>query len=407
MSGAFDAVIIGAGPAGTAAAIGLARRGRAVAIIERSAFPRRKVCGEFTSAINIDLLDALGVGTEFRSLAGPEVRRLALFAAGKPIEAPMPKAKGTAFGRALGRDVLDGLLLDAARATGVTVFQPWRATGVVAGVETSTVEIETTTEQLQLRAPVVIAAHGSWEPGKLSTNLAKLNQPHDLLGFKAHFLNGNLSIDLMPLIAFPGGYGGMVWADQNRLSLSFCIRRDALAKSRLASPGSSAAEAAFSLILNFCPSVAEALSGADIADSWLAAGPIHPGIRRAYADDIFRVGNVAGEAHPIIAEGIAMALQSGWILAGHLSQFDCWDKSSRHKAGRAYSRSWRRQFSTRIKLATLISMLATSTVGRDIMQKVVGQFPAVLSLGALMSGKTRKLANTVCRTMGAERRTHE
>ncbi|RYE50258.1 MAG: FAD-dependent oxidoreductase, partial [Hyphomicrobiales bacterium] len=135
MNAQFDAIIIGAGPAGTATAIGLARQGRSVAIIERSEFPRRKVCGEFTSAINVDLLDQLGVGTEFRRQAGPEVSRVALFASGRPVEAPMPKGQKSTFGRALGRDILDELLLDAAKAAGATVFQPWRATSLVGGVE--------------------------------------------------------------------------------------------------------------------------------------------------------------------------------------------------------------------------------------------------------------------------------
>ena len=391
MNTRFDAVIIGAGPAGSAAAIGLARQGRSVAIIERSDFPRRKVCGEFTSAINVDLLDQLGIGTQFRAQAGPEVRRVALFAAGQAVEAPMPKGQRTAFGRALGRDVLDGLLLDAARAAGVTVFQPWRAAGIVAGVETSTVKIETPAEQVELRAPIVIAAHGSWEPGKLATNLARRHLPHDFLGFKAHFLAGQLPLDLMPLIAFPGGYGGMVWADHDRLSLSFCIRRDALAKARLASPGSSAAEAAFSHILRCCPSVADTLCGAGLTGTWLAAGPIRPGIRPAYADDIFRVGNLAGESHPIIAEGIAMALQSGWILAGHLSRIDAYGRSGREAAGRSYSAAWRRQFSLRIRLAAVISGLAASTDGARLMAGCISQFPSSLSWGARLSGKTRKI----------------
>ena len=43
-----------------------------------------------------------------------------------------------------------------------------------------------------LRAPVVIAAHGSWEPGKLPSQLDKINNPSDLLGFKAHFKGASL-----------------------------------------------------------------------------------------------------------------------------------------------------------------------------------------------------------------------
>ncbi|MET3900360.1 flavin-dependent dehydrogenase [Devosia sp. UYZn731] len=389
MNAQFDAIIIGAGPAGTATAIGLAKQGRSVAIIERSAFPRRKVCGEFTSAVNVDLLERLGVGAEFRRQAGPEVRRVALFAAGNTVEAPMPPGQGTAFGRALGRDVLDSLLLDAARDEGATVFQPWRATDIVRGVERSSVTIESPTEQLQLEASVMVAAHGSWEPGKLKTNLAKINRPHDFLGFKAHFHGGRLPPDLMPLIAFPGGYGGMVWADHDRLSLSFCMRRDALARARLASPNSSAADATYNHILGSCPDVADVLRGAELAGPWVAAGPIRPGIRSAFENDVFRVGNIAGESHPIIAEGIAMALQSGWILAAQLGKHEHWDIDARAAAGQAYRSAWRNQFATRIRLAAILSGVAASSNGAKLMQAFIGRFPVSLSLGAALSGKTK------------------
>ena len=60
----FDAAIVGAGPAGSASAILLAHAGWSVALIERQAFPRRKVCGECIAASNLPLLHALGVGAE-------------------------------------------------------------------------------------------------------------------------------------------------------------------------------------------------------------------------------------------------------------------------------------------------------------------------------------------------------
>jgi flavin-dependent dehydrogenase len=195
----------------------------------------------------------------------------------------------------------------------------------------------------------------------------------------------------MPLIAFPGGYGGMVWADHDRLSLSFCIRRDALALAREASPNSGAAEASFAHILSSCPSVADALNGASLAAAWLAAGPIRPGIRPAYDNDVFRVGNVAGESHPIIAEGIAMALQSGWILSAHLARHKQWDINARAAAGKAYGSAWRRQFATRIRLAAMLSKVAASANGATLMQALIARFPASLSIGAALSGKTKSV----------------
>src|SRR5438093_25151 len=76
----YDALVIGGGPAGATTALLLARAGWSVALVERSPFPRRKVCGEFLSATNLPLLRHLGVGDAFRDLAGPEVRRVVLFA---------------------------------------------------------------------------------------------------------------------------------------------------------------------------------------------------------------------------------------------------------------------------------------------------------------------------------------
>ncbi|MHB8569441.1 MAG: FAD-dependent oxidoreductase [Metallibacterium sp.] len=76
----YDAIIVGAGPAGSTAAILLAQAGWSVAVIEKSTFPRRKVCGECVAATNLSLLDRLGIGQQFDDLAGPELRSVGLFA---------------------------------------------------------------------------------------------------------------------------------------------------------------------------------------------------------------------------------------------------------------------------------------------------------------------------------------
>ncbi|TGR90585.1 monooxygenase, partial [bacterium M00.F.Ca.ET.191.01.1.1] len=82
----------------------------------------------------------------------------------------------------------------------------------------------------------------------------------------------------------------------------------------------SAAEAVEHHIMATCRGARAALQQACLDGPWLAAGPIRPGIRAGYEKDIFRVGNAAGESHPIIAEGISMALQSGWLLALELGE---------------------------------------------------------------------------------------
>jgi flavin-dependent dehydrogenase len=56
----YDAIIVGAGPAGSALAVRLARSGREVLLLERGRFPRDKVCGDLVSAKALQLLDDLG-----------------------------------------------------------------------------------------------------------------------------------------------------------------------------------------------------------------------------------------------------------------------------------------------------------------------------------------------------------
>ncbi|MGX5829992.1 NAD(P)/FAD-dependent oxidoreductase [Mesorhizobium sp. 43Arga] len=396
-----DAIVIGAGPAGTSAALALARRGWAVAIVEKSVFPRRKVCGEYISASNLALLERLEIGDAWRAEAGPEIRRVGLFSGSTSVEAPMPGAKygltaGDGFGRALGRDVLDSLLLDAARSAGAEVFQPCRAAGIERDGACQAVRIQagagnSRDEATILRAPVIVAAHGSWEPGPLPSQLEKKSRPWDLLGFKAHFSGSTLPPDLMPLLTFPGGYGGMVRADHGRMSISCCIRRDVLARLRgghVRGGQVSAAETVEHHLRATCRGARDALEEASLDGPWLAAGPIRPGIRAGYDRDIFRVGNVAGESHPIIAEGISMALQSGWLLALELGAATG-GQAEREAAGRRYEAAWRELFSTRVLAAEAIARIALGPGGAAMMRAVVRNFPRTLTLGARLSGKTQ------------------
>src|SRR5947209_1903400 len=126
-SGRHDALIIGGGPAGATLALLLAKAGWSVAIVEKAAYPRRKVCGEFISATTLPLLHALGIGDAFVERAGPEVRRVALFGGEEVLVSAMPAASDGTFGRALGREHLDTMLLDAAERAGATRWQPWSA----------------------------------------------------------------------------------------------------------------------------------------------------------------------------------------------------------------------------------------------------------------------------------------
>jgi flavin-dependent dehydrogenase len=385
----FDAVIIGGGPAGATAALLLARAGWNVAVVEHSVFPRRKVCGEFLSASNLPLLHDLGVAGAFLDLAGPEVTRVGLFARGSSIISAMPRLRSDVhgWGRALAREHLDTLLLQRAAAAGARVFQPWNVTAVQSG--RVRLECVKTRESLDVTARVMVAAHGSWEHGQLATQTPQRSPlPADLFGFKAHLRGSRLPPGLMPLLAFPGGYGGMVHSDHGRVSFSCCIRRDQLERCRRREPSLAAGAAVLAHVLQTCPAARPALEGAAAETDWRSAGPIRPGIRTTYRDGLFFVGNAAGEAHPVVAEGISMALQSGSALARALASAATVD------AARAqYDAEWTRLFAWRIRAAAVIAHWAMRPAAVALALPLLRAFPAVLTEGARVSGKVAPICS--------------
>ncbi|HEY4264655.1 MAG TPA: NAD(P)/FAD-dependent oxidoreductase [Micropepsaceae bacterium] len=390
----YDALIIGAGPAGSTAARLLAKAGWSVALVEKSEFPRRKVCGEFISATSLPLLYDPHVRESFLSEAGPEVRRVGLFAADAMLTSAMPAADAsrTGWGRALGRDRLDLLLVQGAVAAGAEVFQPWKVVVLQRGPGEFTCTIAAGDTRQDLCARIVIAANGSWEKSSWETTRPRNRAASELLGFKAHFSDSALPSDVMPLLVFPGGYGGMVHTDGGRVSLSCCVRRDTLDACRRAHRGLPAGDAVLQHIMHHCAGVADALLRARIDGGWLSAGPIRPGIRPRYAGGIFFVGNSAGEAHPVIAEGISMAMQSAWLLCQRLMAAE--DRTaisaSTSEIGRLYAKDWHRAFAGRIRAAAMFAHLAMwPSAARAL--PVVKRFPEILTWGARLSGKATQL----------------
>jgi flavin-dependent dehydrogenase len=386
----FDAVVIGAGPAGSTAALGLARAGLTVAMVEKAAFPRLKVCGEFISATTWPVLASLGAGA-LAGLAGPAVRRVGLMAGRHDLQAPMPAPRhGEAWGRALRREVLDPALRDAAALAGATVMQPARVHAVEHETEGFTLSVEGDDGATRaLHARIVIAANGSWERAPAPHAATPAARPGDLLGFKARWAGTQLPADLMPLVLFPGGYGGLVHVDGGLVSFSCCIRRDALAAARAAYPGAAAGDAVLAHARRGCPALDASLGSATRVTPWLSAGPIRPGVRARHARGRFYVGNAAGEAHPLIAEGISMAVQSASLLAGHVRAAGSLSDAALQQAGERYARAWRKQFATRIHASRCFAALTLPPGACRASVALLALVPGALTLGARFSGKAR------------------
>ena len=392
MKNTHDAIVIGAGPAGSTAALLLARVGWSVAVVEKAAFPRRKVCGEFISAGALALLARTGTAAHVLAQGGPEVREVGVYAGRHMAVAPMPAADGPiAYGRAIGRDRLDTALLQAARDAGASVYQPWRVERCArsAALHVCSISGDSRCEVQTLAAPILIAAHGSWGMGRLRLpGVSDRSHPSDLLAFKARFTRARLPAGRMPLIGFPGGYGGLVESDGGRVSFSCCIRRDALSACRTASPGLSAGAAVLAHAMKSCRGLHEALEGAVCEEQWLAAGPLRPGIRDAGDDGYFAVGNAFGEAHPIVAEGISMAVQSAWLLCERLTAAPS-ASSAPAAIAREYAAAYRSRFASRMRAAALFAAVAMRPWSAAAAAGMLASLPGVVAFGARCAGKAQ------------------
>jgi menaquinone-9 beta-reductase len=399
----YDAIVVGGGPSGATAGALLARAGWRVAVVEKVLFPRRKVCGEFISETTWPLLRQLGVAAALLKIAGPPVRRVGIYAGNNMITSNMVSAHCEdtgGGGRAVGREHLDTLLLQHAATAGATIWQPYALTQFAehkSGYD-CTVLNKSTRHSRVLRSRLIVAAHGSWEVGPLPTqDLRRKPRPSDLFGFKAHFLGSSLPPDLMPLLAFPGGYGGMVHTDTGRVSLSCCLRRDRLERCRRESPGVRAGDAVLAHIAASCRGVSLALATATLKGVWLSSGPLRTGIRTFGRDGIFAVGNAAAEIHPVVAEGISIAIQSAVLLCEQLIARPGLRHTSAHCASEfddcraLYARSWRSNFSQRLRVGAAYAAVFSRPISTRIASVLLKSFPQLLSEGARWSGKSQPL----------------
>jgi flavin-dependent dehydrogenase len=399
MSRQFDVLIVGAGVAGSACAIWLARAGWRVALVEKQSFPRHKVCGECLGSSSFALLDALGVGAQVRAAAGPELRRLALMRGHKQVHAELPAAaQGTdAWGRVVGREALDTLLATQADAAGATLWQPWvlQAVSGSPGQWQCTVRSVISNAVMQLESAVLIDAHGSWE----SLNALRPPappRPSQLLAFKAHFWNADLEPGTLPVFLLDGGYGGMVLGAQGLTTLACCIRRDRLKVLRQRHPANSAGASVEAMLTQSCYGVQQALQPATRSGHWLAAGPLAPGVHLRADDSVLRVGNAAGEAHPLIGEGMTLALQSAWLLCHILARAQARPALTgepwQAQAAREYAERWAALFRPRLRTAERFASLAMRPVLAAGLMGLLHHQPALLTRAARWGGKADRFA---------------
>jgi flavin-dependent dehydrogenase len=124
----YDAIVVGGGPGGAATAYHLARGGASVLLVERSAYPREKVCGDGLTPRAVAALDAMGLRDQYRDWS--RSTGLRIHGDGVVVELPWPELHDfPSYGLARPRTDFDHLLARHAENAGATLWDRSEAVG--------------------------------------------------------------------------------------------------------------------------------------------------------------------------------------------------------------------------------------------------------------------------------------
>jgi flavin-dependent dehydrogenase len=288
----YDVAVVGAGPAGSLAAGLIAARGRSVLLIDRSHFPRPKVCGCCLNGRALAALAAAGLGELPRRLGAVPLSSVRLAAGRRWATIPLPG------GVSLSRTAMDAALVDAAVARGVA-FRP----GSPATLGECHDEYRTLLlGDERVEASVIVAADG------LGGTLAGAAAPDAGSRIGAGVVVASPEFYAPGTIYMTtgrGGYLGLVRLEGGRLDLACALDRDAVR--RAAGPGHVAAD----LLDRAAWPVPDGLPSAP----WRGTPPLTRVAGRVATHRLFRVGDAAGYVEPFTGEGMAWAMASAVALA--------------------------------------------------------------------------------------------
>jgi flavin-dependent dehydrogenase len=305
----WDAVVVGAGPAGALAAHQLAQRGLAVLLVDKAEFPRWKVCGACLNRRSLAALAGVGLGDLSGRLEAVPLDRLLLAAGGKTASVSLPGSV------ALSRTALDAALVRASLEAGAQ-FLP--ATQARLGVPQSSVRLVTLAhagQEVETAARVILAADGlgggllAHEP-----RFVRHTEPHSYVGAGAVAAGSVASYraGTIYMACAARGYLGVVRLEDGRLNCAAAL--DPIFIRQNGDLGSAAASILAEAGLAALPGMTEL--------AWRGTPLLTRRVSSPAAERVFVLGDAAGYVEPFTGEGIAWALAAA-VAVGPLAHQAC------------------------------------------------------------------------------------
>ncbi len=360
----YDVAIVGAGPAGSAAAAVLARRGRRALLIEKDRFPRPKVCGEFLSGGAAGSLASLGVLEKVASEAERiENGRLHL-SGGRMVAFRLP---APAFG--ISRFRLDDLLARRAEELGAETRFGVRVLAVEGSLGSGfRLRLSSGARDDEVSARSVVGAWGRWDALDRALGRSFLGRRPGYFGWSRDYEGdtGRLAGQVR-LYAYRGGYCGLSRVERGTVNLAGIVSRRA--RRTLAAGWESVVAHARAA----CPDLDRSLSGLSEGPiGFLGTGPVFFTAKPAIERGVLMAGDAAGVIDPFSGQGQAAALASGMLAADTLERGFAGEIPI-HSVAPAYAAAWKRLFARRFAWSAVLRRLVLNPFLAALAAPVAGE----------------------------------
>ena len=377
----FDAIVIGGGLAGCSAAIALARHSYQVALMEASTYPRHKVCGEFLSPESVELFKQLDFLNCLQEIHPATIQTVRITASHHQWRGRFP-----APALSVSRYALDSAFINHVLAGGVTVHTDTRVTHISGCLKDGfEVKAQSANGRITFKARSVICAYGKHSnlDRQLDRQFSRDNPTY--VGLKQHF-RGERLFEHIDLHTFPGGYCGISQVENDRTNV--CMLVEASVFKKVTEDKTDSIDHFMDWI---CAHNHEfetwIISAKPLYPKWLTIGGVSLVPKPPIEDDIFFIGDASGMVAPLTGDGMAMALQSGLIVAQILDRY-LLGQVNETATRLAYQTAWRKTFQSRLRLGRF---LQTFMLRQSILQpglRLMNQFPA---LGNWLIANTRDM----------------